>query len=215
MILPVQQLTRACQRRGVLVLIDGAHALGHIPVNVSQINADFYLTNGHKWFYSPKPSALLWVRKDRQSMIYPTVISDEGQGATTFQFHFSWEGTFDYSSYLAFPAAFQFRQQLGDTAIMQYIHNLAVKGGEILSSAWNTDTMMDSSLIGAMVNVRLPTLNQTLAASLPTRLLNQYNTFVPVYSFQNQFYVRVSAQIYNEESDFVMLAQAILNLLKA
>jgi isopenicillin-N epimerase len=40
-----------------LVLVDGAHALGHIEVNIPQLAAagvDFWLGNGHKWFYSPK-----------------------------------------------------------------------------------------------------------------------------------------------------------------
>mgnify|MGYP002637750004 CR=1 FL=1 len=56
-ILPVKRLAAACHEHGVLVVIDGAHALGQIPINVADIGADFYVANGHKWLYSPKGSA--------------------------------------------------------------------------------------------------------------------------------------------------------------
>jgi selenocysteine lyase/cysteine desulfurase len=49
-ILPVKDLTALCHAHGALVLIDGAHALGQIPVDVTDTGADFWLGNGHKWF---------------------------------------------------------------------------------------------------------------------------------------------------------------------
>jgi selenocysteine lyase/cysteine desulfurase len=48
-ILPVKELTALCHAHGTLVLIDGAHALGQIPVDVTDLGADFWLGNGHKW----------------------------------------------------------------------------------------------------------------------------------------------------------------------
>lgn len=53
-VLPVVDLAALCRSRGVLVLIDGAHALGQIPVNVATLGADFWLGNAHKWLHGPK-----------------------------------------------------------------------------------------------------------------------------------------------------------------
>jgi hypothetical protein len=52
MIEPVKELTELCHRYGALVMIDGAHAPGQIPVDIQDINADFYLGNCHKWLFS-------------------------------------------------------------------------------------------------------------------------------------------------------------------
>jgi hypothetical protein len=79
----------------------------------------------------------------------------------------------------------------------------------------------DASMYAAMVDVRVPTTNATLAASLPLQLLTTYSTWVPVYDIGsfggpvNTFYVRVSCQVYNERSDYEMLGRAILALLSA
>ena len=78
MILPIKELIQLCHQHGVLVLIDGAHALGQISLDMKAYDADFYVGNGHKWLYSPKGSAVLYVKKDVQPLIEPTTISWEG-----------------------------------------------------------------------------------------------------------------------------------------
>jgi len=64
-----------------------------------------------------------------------------------------------------------------------------------------------------MVTVGLPpTFNDTSAPLLPALLLAQYNTWVPTVSFAGQWWVRVSAAVYNDISDFDMLAGAVNSL---
>jgi len=214
-ILPVKALAQLCRSKNVLTLIDGAHALGQIPIDVKDINADFYLSNGHKWLYTPKGSAFLWVRKTLQVFIYPAIISGLGEGNTDFQKQFSYIGTTDYSAYLCFSEALAFRKVFGEKAIMDYIHNLAMEGGTFLARAWGTE-ILAPSMTGAMVNVRIPSTNETLISALPKLLLDKYHTWVPFYALQgtNIWYTRVSAQIFNNMSDFEVLAAAVLALLK-
>jgi len=215
-ILPVKELVQVCRSKGVSVMIDGAHAMGQIPINIKDIDPDYYLSNGHKWMYTPKGSAFLWVRKDKQITTWPTTISGGGTGANQYQLYFSYEGTSDYSSYLCFPTALEFRTQLGDKAIMDYMHNLASEGGSLLAQLWNTEKLVDDSMIGAMVNVRVPSTNETLLQNLSDIILNRYNTYVPLYTLQrtNRWYVRVSAQIFNEISDFQYYGEAVLEVLR-
>jgi len=212
---PVDDITALCHRYKSLVMIDGAHALGHVPVNMQKTDAEFWFGNAHKWLYSPKGSAILWVKKEMQSRVFPTTLSDEGIGATQFQMEFSWVGTQDYTPYLAVEQGLKFRESLGgDEPIMTYMHQLAVEGGQYLASRWKTDLLIAPEMTGAMVNVRTPSFNAT-PAEVSLALMNQYNTFVPVYPLPvdpTTYYVRVSAQIFNDMTDFQFLADAVLQL---
>ena len=222
-ILPVEELIELCHAHGVMVLIDGAHALGQIPLNLNKLNADFWVGNGHKWLYSPKGSAVVWVRKDRQALIEPTTISWEGQGDTHYQLAFAYTGTSSYSPYLAMKDALEFREWLGgEDKIMGYMHDLAKTAGHTLASMFQTDVLFaDDSRYAAMIDVQLPIVaNVTLYATLSERLLADYNTWVPPYNIgllggpADLRYLRVSCQVYNEISDIEYLGRAILTLLE-
>ena len=64
-------------------------------------------------------------------------------------------------------AALDFRASIGgEDAIFSYIHSLAVSAGQVLAKAWGTDVLLDDSMYAAMVDVRVPTRNATLAASM-------------------------------------------------
>jgi isopenicillin-N epimerase len=65
-VLPVEALTRLAQAAGALVLIDGAHAPGQVPLLVDRIGAEFYLGNCHKWLFAPKGTAFLAVSPSQQ-----------------------------------------------------------------------------------------------------------------------------------------------------
>jgi len=60
---PVKQLTEMAHAAGALVLIDGAQAVPHIPVDVQEIGADFYVFSGHKML-GPTGSGALWARRE-------------------------------------------------------------------------------------------------------------------------------------------------------
>ncbi len=74
-VLPVTDLCRMARQRGVLSLVDGAQSFGLMDVDLSQIQPDFYTGSGHKWLCGPKETGVLFVRKDVQDRLWPSVIS--------------------------------------------------------------------------------------------------------------------------------------------
>ena len=215
-ILPVARLVEACHARGVLVLVDGAHAPGQIALDVPSTQADFYVGNAHKWLYSPKGTAFVYVAKQHQEMVYPCTLDSGINGP--FPHSFDWRGTRDYSGFFSIEAALAFRAGVapgGDAAVISYLHALAVRGGALLADAWGTE-MLPAAQTGAMVNVRVPCERATTAdgcggkVDLSTRLFRKYNFYAPFWGLADQgTWVRLSAQIFLDESDFQMIADAV------
>lgn len=78
LVLPVRELAAVCRRRGVLVMIDGAHAPGQLPLTLSELGVDWYAGNLHKWCYCPKGVAVLYTAAERQAETQSLVIRCAG-----------------------------------------------------------------------------------------------------------------------------------------
>lgn len=63
-ILPVERIVQTCRRAGARIFVDGAQAVGQIPVDLSLLDPDFYGWNGHKWLLGPVGTAGLYARPD-------------------------------------------------------------------------------------------------------------------------------------------------------
>ena len=161
---PFERLTRMCKEYGILSVIDGAHGIGHIALNLSQLDADFFVSNCHKWLYTPRGCAVLHVPKRNQHLIrttYPTShgfvpglnappgirnplppTGDKSEFVNLFQF----VATTDNSPYYCVPAALNFRHNLcqgGEEGIYNYIRDVAQRGADLLAMLLGTEVMDD------------------------------------------------------------------------
>lgn len=74
-IAPIKQLAELAHTRGALCFVDGAQALGMIPLNLRELGVDTYAATGHKWLTSPAGAALLYVRRELQDRIWPNIVT--------------------------------------------------------------------------------------------------------------------------------------------
>jgi len=196
---PVLEITKICRERGILVLVDGAHAPGMLDLNISSLDPDWYVGNLHKWICSPLGAAFVWANETKQKTTRPLTIShnlDQGMAS-----EFSWQGTRDISAWLCASDAVLLGQSLGWDKIRSTNHNQAVKFQEILTESWNVMPFspLDGCLIGSMVTVELPNrapqeMNDCL--KLSERLYREYNIEIPIFEFQNRGCARISSQLY-------------------
>lgn len=213
---PVAEIAAVCHERGVLVLVDGAHAPGNIPVDIAALGADWYVANLHKWAWAPRSSGILWSAKQHQSYLHPTVISwglDHGIAA-----EFDLLGTRDPTAHLSAPFAVELLNEFGGNdgiaAIYRYNHDLAWWSGQYLADRWGTAFSTPEEMIGAMVNIRLPESLGTTAddAERLRAALEDAGIEIPVYAGASQLNLRVSAQIYCDRADIEQLADAVVKL---
>jgi isopenicillin-N epimerase len=206
LLLPIGEMVAACHAKGVPVLVDGAHAPGQVALDLTALDADWYVGNCHKWLFAPKGCGFLWARADRQEGIHPAVISHGyGQGFTA---EFDWTGTRDPSAWLATPAALDFHARLGGPALMARNVALAAAAGASLAARWGTETGAGNRAAGSMAMVRLPKGEPGQAAALRAALL-EAGTDVPIIPHNGRLWLRLSAQAYNEPADFERMGTLI------
>ncbi|WP_372973861.1 aminotransferase class V-fold PLP-dependent enzyme [Muriicola sp.] len=70
-ILPVRKICDMAHKHGVEVMVDGAHCVGHIRVNIEELNCDYYGSSLHKWLSTPLGAGILYVAKKNISKIWP------------------------------------------------------------------------------------------------------------------------------------------------
>src|SRR5581483_12109675 len=95
-VFPAARIVNIAHRKDVPVMIDGAHALGQIALDVPSLGADWYTGNAHKWLFAPKGCALLWTAPKWQAVTRPVVLSHGSEEGYTAAF--DWIGTRDVSA---------------------------------------------------------------------------------------------------------------------
>jgi selenocysteine lyase/cysteine desulfurase len=73
-VLPVRGLSDLARRRGILSVVDGAQTVGMIDVRIADLGCDVYATSLHKWLSAPYGTGLLWIRREVQDRIWPSVV---------------------------------------------------------------------------------------------------------------------------------------------
>ncbi|CAK9053027.1 unnamed protein product [Durusdinium trenchii] len=226
-ILPVSRLAKMVKAwfPDALVLLDGAHALGQVPIELGQLEqagVDAYVTDGHKWLMAPKGSGALWASRSVQDILEPAIISSDNSPETTFQKRFDYIGTRDYSSWCAMGAALDFRRMLGgEVRLQRYTSELAKWAGQMMAEAFGTETVVPVSMTPSMFAVRLPiaaTQSEACAGFIAEGLIQNYSMLVISFGLHTNsstdltHWIRVSSQIYLDRSDFHDLASAVLTL---
>jgi cysteine desulfurase/selenocysteine lyase len=135
---PVRELTEMAHNAGALVLIDGAQAVPHLPVDVQAIGADFYVFSGHKML-APTGSGALWARRELLEAMPPFMAG----GDMIREVHLRrsewneipWKfeaGTPDISAQIGLGAAAEYLMALGMDSIQVHEHEMASYAMETL-----------------------------------------------------------------------------------
>lgn len=239
LILPVERLVARARALGVVSLVDGAHAPGHVEVDLRALSPDFYTGNAHKWLMSPKGCAALYIgeggpREERwRERVTPLVVS-HGYGAPEAQrLHalFDWTGTRDLSAWCALPHTLDWLEARGGwRALAARNRALALAARALLVEAlWGSTPppLPPEGVLGQMAAVPLPAAvverargaSGEAAASVGVHPLQQWlferGVEVPVIPAPYEGapdYIRVSAQAYNALPQYERLAGLLRGL---
>ena len=110
-ILPVKDVVAVGRRRGIPVIVDGAHALAHFDFKLSDLDCDYYATSLHKWLFAPHGTGLLYVRRDRIKDLWPLMAAPIEMDDNIRKFEEI--GTHPIANFLGIAEALTFHQGIG------------------------------------------------------------------------------------------------------
>ena len=126
-VLPARELCQLAGKHGVLTHIDGAHAIGQIPLDLHDLGCDSYATSPHKWLCAPKGTGTLYVNEKMQDRLWVTIASAEWRNRARKAYRFSNLGTSNLSVMVGLKAALDFHQAVGPARVYARIHELATR----------------------------------------------------------------------------------------
>jgi hercynylcysteine S-oxide lyase len=173
--MPFESLVQLCRDEGVLSMVDAAHGIGHIPLDLAQLDPDFLVTNCHKWLFVPRSVAAFFVPKRNQHLIRTTLPTSHGFQPCRSQGifdpmptsgeknpmikQFEYFGTIDGAPYCCIEDAIRFRDEVcgGEAAIQAYCTSLAKEAEQLLVKTLGTETFdIPESHRVFFAHVRLP-----------------------------------------------------------
>jgi isopenicillin-N epimerase len=214
-ILPVKAICARARALGILSVIDGAHAPGQIPVDLIDIDADFYSGNLHKWTCAPKGSAFIYARKDHHSWTESLTISwGWSRGGDTFVSRNQQQGTQDVSRYLAVPAAIDFQEEHRWDLVRESTHARLRALRDRLHEHFGTERLYPEDG-GWYAQLGLITLPVDDVSTFNARMYDEFAIEIPFTSHGDRKFARVSVQGYVTDSDLDRFETAIKKLIPA
>lgn len=209
MVMPLASIIPVLRSRGIAVLVDGAHAIGQVPLDIPALGADWYISNAHKWLYAPRGSALLWSAESAPVQPQPGVTShfiDAG-----FPRAFDYTGTRDYTAWLAIPEAIRFFEWLDPVALRAHEARLVDEATAALIAA-GAEPAAGRSMCAAMRAFLLPQQRAATAddaAVVVSTLWDRERIRIRCVALSGQLLLRVSAQAYVDVDDLRHLGEAL------
>jgi selenocysteine lyase/cysteine desulfurase len=207
------------RQRGVITIVDGAHALAHFPFKLRDLECDYYGTSLHKWLLAPLGTGLLYVRREQIPKAWPLQAANEGQ--TNNIRKFEQIGTSPAATKAAINEAVAFHQAIGGERKAARLRYLTLRWANRLKG--NPRVKLYSSLEpGQTWGLALMGVDGIDARALSGFLWDKYRIIAnavvqgqypgPQFPYQG---IRITPNVYTTLEEIDMFAGAVEDALKS
>ncbi|TNF27872.1 MAG: aminotransferase class V-fold PLP-dependent enzyme [Deltaproteobacteria bacterium] len=218
-ILPLKKIGDICKRKGARVAVDGAHAPGAIKLDFSEFsNIDFYGGNLHKWMMGPAGTGFGWINPKSKDYVkcltagwptYDNAFHLEGHIGSGTSKQFYLKGTFDFANFMGIGELLNFWDEIGEEKIYQtrfQLRKLLLEkmnntlGWKLLSPHWETSPL---------ITFETPEKISQMGWDFMVNLWNEHGIIVSTPKHFGKHVLRLSPNIYNDESDIEKTVAAL------
>lgn len=209
LIIPVREITAWAKSRGIDTITDSAHALGHIPFSLRDMDSDFVGMNLHKWMGNPIGAGVLFVKKER----IPELKSFFGDKAPQNESisRLAHVGTTPFGVTLSIPNAIDFHQTIGIERISKRMHYLKELWINRVQNQQNIEilTPTEPTMSCGIASFRIKGKS---GKEVENQLLDEHGIFTVARVLGEEGCIRVTPGLYTQASDMEKLANALIKI---
>ena len=205
-ILPVKKIANEAHKRGIEVIVDGAHSLAHFDFKITDLDCDYFASSLHKWLYAPIGSGMMYVRKEKIKNLYPLFATDIPLKDDIRKFEHL--GTRPMFIEQAIGKAIEFHEMIGNERKEKRLHYLKnywmdkVKNIPKVKLHTSFHPKWGCAIGVVSVDGRKP-------AELDSFLLDKYRIHAVGIEWENIKGVRVTPNVYTTTKNLDMLVEGI------
>ena len=217
LIFPVKEVCEIAKSKGLITIVDGAHVPGHIPFNLSEIQADFYTGACHKWMMAPKGCSFLYAHKSVQPLCDPLIVSWGYKALkpshSAFLDYHQMIGTRDFSAFLTVPTCIKFMAENDWITVRTACHEMVLANAQRFYDLLESKPIspLTNEWIGQMISIPIKT---NAPEVLQRRLFTDYKIEIPIMRQENDVYMRYSINAFNTIENLDTLYRALSELKK-
>jgi isopenicillin-N epimerase len=206
---PIHALSDLCREHGIAIAVDASHTPGNFDLDLDKLDADFWFGNLHKWASAPLGCGVYRVAPRWQSIMRPLIVS--WQDHEEYPLQWDMLGTVDLSPWLAAPTSIEFYEKIGwhrvraaNTQRMRYGRDLVMAELGV-----GTDELREEELPLGVIPLHKMEGGRDGCIALQRKFAEVHKIEVPITTACNQYFMRVSGQLYNTPADYEALVLAV------
>jgi len=206
-ILPVKKIANEAHKRGIEVVVDGAHSFAHFDFTIPDLDADYFAASLHKWLYAPIGSGLLYVRKEKIKNLYPLFATSDNPLKDDIR-KFENLGTRPFFIEQAIGKAIEFHDMIGierKQKRLQYLKNYWMEKVKNIPKV-KLNTSMNPKYGCAIGNV---VVEGKKPGELDSFLLDKYKVHTVGIEWENIKGIRVTPNVYTTTKNLDVLVEGI------
>jgi selenocysteine lyase/cysteine desulfurase len=217
---PVQRLSRLARSKGIVTIVDGAHALGHFPFKLRDLECDAYGVSLHKWLLAPIGNGCLYVRREMIPKFWPLQAAPDRQATDIRKFEAI--GTHPWGLRAALGEALTFHQLIGAERKAARLRYLTLRWADALKSHPRIRLLTNLGEPAEAWAVATVHIDGVGARDLAQFLMDRHRiVVVPLVggTYPNQVFdyqtLRISPNVYTTVEEIDMFVMAMEDALKS
>lgn len=210
-IIPAKRIADEAHKRGIEVLIDGAHSFAHLEYKIPDLGGDYYGTSLHKWLSAPIGSGMLWVKKEKISKIFPLIPNDKPNSDNIRKFENL--GTRPFMIEQAIGQALNFQLAIGNArkeARLRFLKDYWAKEASKMPKI-KMNTSLKPEFSGALAHFSVEGLE---AGKMEGELFAKFKIHTSPTKWEKLDGVRVTPHVYTSLRDLDRLLDGVQHLTK-